>query len=303
MASEIPAEAYATIKRAADAKTLRLYDLGVGLDANGLWFNLKPGSLASDPRAAWLQRDELRRAISLAVDRRLFADTVFLGAGLPVFGPITPANKRWYWSETPQTPYDPAAAKALLASIGLADRNHDGVLEDASGRPAQFTLLTQKGRSSLERGVAVIRDELKKIGLVVDLAALDSGALIHRILSPDYDAVYFAPTLSDTDPAGSADIWLSSGSGHFWNMAQKTPATDWERKIDELTVRQMKSIDDQERKQLFDEVQKIFAEHLPVVYFVAPRIFAASSMRVANVTPAVKFPQLLWSPDTVAVIR
>jgi peptide/nickel transport system substrate-binding protein len=303
MASEIPAEAYATIKRAADAKTLRLYDLGVGLDANGLWFNLKPGSLASDPRAAWLQRDELRRAMSLAVDRRLFADTVFLGAGLPVFGPITPANKRWYWSETPQTPYDPAAAKALLASIGLADRNHDGVLEDASGRAAQFTLLTQKGRSSLERGVAVIRDELKKIGLVVDVAPLDGGAVIQRILSSKYDAVYFAPTLSDTDPAGSADIWFSSGSGHFWNMAQKTPATDWERKIDELTVRQMKSIDDQERKQLFDEVQKIFAEHLPVVYFVAPRIFAASSMRVANVTPAVKFPQLLWSPDTVAVIR
>ena len=303
MASEIPLEAYATIKRAADAKTLRLYDVGVGLDANGLWFNLKPGSFASDPRAAWLQRDELRRAISLAVDRQLFADTVFLGAGLPVFGPITPANKRWYWPETPQTPHDPAAARALLASLGLADRNNDGVLEDASGRAAQFTLLTQKGRSSLERGVAVIRDELKKIGLVVDVVPLDSGALIQRILSSKYDAVYFAPTLSDTDPASSADIWFSSGSGHFWNMAQKTPATDWERKIDELTVRQMKSIDDQERKHLFDEVQKIFAEHLPVVYFVAPHIFAASSMRVANVMPAVKFPQLLWSPDTVAVTR
>ena len=50
-----------------------------------------------DPRAAWLQRDELRHAISLAVDRKLFADTVFLGAGVPVYGPVTPANKKWYW--------------------------------------------------------------------------------------------------------------------------------------------------------------------------------------------------------------
>jgi peptide/nickel transport system substrate-binding protein len=302
-ASEVPAEAYATIKRAADAKTLQLYDLGVGLDANALWFNLKPGSMAGDPRAAWLQRDELRRAISMAVDRRQFADTVFLGAGLPVFGPITPANKRWYWSDTPQTPHDPAAARALLASIGLADRNGDGILEDAGGRKAQFTLLTQAGRKSLERGVAVIRDELKKVGLVVDIAALDSGAVIQRILSSKYDAVYFNPTWSDTDPASSADFWLSSGSFHFWNMGQKTPATDWERQIDELMVRQMHSTDDQERKRLFDSVQKIFAEHLPAIYFVAPHVFAASSTRVQNVTPAVRGPQLFWSPDTVAVRR
>jgi peptide/nickel transport system substrate-binding protein len=301
--TEVPAEFYAGIKRAADAKTLQLYDLGVGLDANALWFNLKPGSMGSDPRAAWLLRDELRKAISLAVDRQLFADTVFLGAGLPVFGPITPANKRWYWSDTPQTPHDPAAARALLASIGLADRNDDGVLEDAGGRRAQFTLLIQKGRPSLERGAAVIRDELKKVGLVVDVVSLDGGAVIQRIMTSKYDAVYFAPTLTDTDPASSADFWLSSGSFHFWNMAQKTPATEWERQIDELMVRQMHSTDDQERKRLFDAVQKVFAEHLPAIYFVAPHVFAAASTRVQNVTAAVKAPQLFWSPDTVAVAR
>src|SRR5262249_40772634 len=160
------------------------------------------------------------------------------------------------------------------------------------------TLLTQAGRPSLERGVAVIRDELKKIGIVVDVAALDGGALIQRILSSNYDAVYFNPTLSDTDPAGNTDFWMSSGSFHFWNMNQKTRATAWEKQIDELMVRQMKSGDDAERKRLFDEVQKVFAEHAPAVYFVAPHIFSASSMRVTNVTPAVSVPQLFWSPDT-----
>jgi peptide/nickel transport system substrate-binding protein len=304
-ASEVPAEAYATVKRAADAKTLQLYDLGAGLDANALWFNLKPGSFAGDPRAAWLQRDELRKAISLAVDRKLFADTVFLGAGVPVFGPITPANKRWYWAGTPQTPHDPAAARALLASIGLVDRNGDGVLEDSGGRPGRFTLLIQKGRSSLERGSSVIRDELKKVGLVVDVAPLDGSALVRQIVAspPTYEAVFFSPDLSDTDPAANLDFWLSSGASHIWNMEQKTPATGWERQIDDLMNRQARSIDDAERKRLFDEVQKVYAEHLPAIYFVAPHVFAASSMRVANVTPGVKRPQLFWSPDTVAVSK
>ena len=37
-------------------------------------------------------------------------------------------------------------------------------------------------------------------------------------------------------------------------------------------ARQIASPDEAERKRLFDEVQKIFAEHLPVVYFAAPRV-------------------------------
>jgi peptide/nickel transport system substrate-binding protein len=302
MTSEISPEAYAPLKRAADAGHVKLFDLGVAYNADSLWFNLKPGAFAGDPRSAWLQRDELRRAISLTVDRKAFADAVFLGAGVPVYGPITEANKKWYWAGIPRPAADLDEAKQTLATIGLSDRDGDGVLEDSHGRPARFTLLTQKGRPSVERGSNVIRDELKKIGLVVDVVPLDFPALIERILGTfNYEAVYFSPTMSDTDPAINLDFWFSSRSQHFWNVSQKTPATDWERRIDELMTRQIASPDEAERKRLFDQVQKIFAEHLPVVYFVAPRVYVAAASRVTNLTPAVSRPQLLWSPDTVAV--
>ena len=303
MADEISPDAYAPLKRAADEGRVTLLDLGVSRNANALWFNLKPGALGGDARGAWLQRDELRRAISLAVDRKVFSDTVYLGAGVPVYGPETPANKQWYWAGVPQTPHDPAAARQLLASIGLADRDGDGMLEDARNQPARFTLLTQKGRPNLERGTAVIRDELKKIGLAVDVVPLDAAAVIDRFLNGKYDAVYFSVVRSDLDPGMNPDFWFSSGSAHVWNLEQKTPATDWERRIDELMTRQIASPDLSERKRLYDEVQKIFTEHLPIVYFVAPRIYVAHSARVTNVTPSEYRPQLLWRPDTVALIH
>ena len=66
-------------------------------------------------------------------------------------------------------------------------------------------------------------------------------------------------------------------------MAQKTPATDWERRIDELMAKQIATPDDNERKRLFDEVQRVFVEHEPVVYFAAPRVYVAVSSRVTNV--------------------
>jgi peptide/nickel transport system substrate-binding protein len=303
MASEISPDAYAPLKRAADEGRVKLLDLGVSHNADGLWFNLKPGAFAGDARADWIQRDELRRAISMAVDRKAFADTVFLGAGVPVYGPETPANEKWYWAGTPRTPYDPAGARQVLASIGLSDRNGDGRLEDARNQPARFALLTQRGRPNLERAAAVIRDELKKIGVTVDVVALEGAAVIDRFVNAKYDAVYFNADKTDLDPGTNPDFWFSSGSAHPWNLEQRAPATDWERRIDELMRRQIASLDEGDRKRLYDEVQTIFTEHLPIVYFVAPRIYAAHSARVINLMPTESRPQLLWRPDTIAVIR
>jgi peptide/nickel transport system substrate-binding protein len=148
----------------------------------------------------------------------------------------------------------------------------------------------------------VIRDDLKQIGIVVDVVALDFKSLVERFLSgANYDAVYFSVARTDTDPAINPDFWFSSGSAHFWNIGQKTPATPWEKQIDDLMGQQIASTDDGRRKQLFDEVQRVFAEHEPVVYFAAPRVFVAMSSRVSNATPALMRPQLLWAADTLAL--
>jgi peptide/nickel transport system substrate-binding protein len=302
--SQIRLEDYAPVKRAADEGRLKLYDVGTALSADSLWFNLKPGAFKGDPRAAWIQRDELRQAISLAVDRKVFIDTVYLGAAVPVFGPVTPGNKAWYAADLPQPANDPAKARALLASIGLTDRNGDGRLEDAGNRPARFTILTVKGQTALERGVAVVRDELTKIGLAVDTVPLDANALVGTFLGgKPYDAVYFSLIPSDTDPALNLDFWLSSGGSHLWNPEQKSPATSWERQLDQLMAKQAAALDAGERRKLFTEVQRIFLEHAPMLYFAAPRIYVATSARVLNIDPMLRRPQALWSPDTIALRR
>lgn len=301
-AFEVRPEDYAPLKRAADAGSVQLFDLGPGLDADGFWINLKPGAFDGDPRADWIQRDELRQAISMAVDRRLFADTVFLGAATPVFGPVTPANKKWYSAEVPQVEHDVDGAKALLATIGLVDRNGDRLLEDRRGNLARLTLLTQKGQTALERGAATIRDELHALGVTMDVVMLDGNALVQRFLSGrNYDAVYFRFGATDTDPALSPDFWLSGGSSHVWNLAQKSPATEWEQRIDAAMARHTTALDEKARHRAFVEAQTIFAEHAPVVYFAAPRVYVAAASRVVNLTPAVLRPQLLWSADTIAV--
>ena len=301
--SEVRAEDYAALKRAADDGRLTLVDLGVGLDPDSLWFNLDPESKGADPKRPWLQQVELRRAISHAVDRRAFADAVFLGAAVPVDGPITPGNRRWYDPGLPTYAFDRAAAARLLAGIGLADRDGDGALEDARGVPARFTLITQKGNTALERGASFLREDLRQVGLVVDVVPLDFGALVTRLEHGDYEAIYFRFLTTDLDPALNLDLWLSSGGAHVWHPSQAKPATDWERRIDELMAQQVATLDEARRKALFDEVQRIFAGELPIIYFAAPRVYVATSTRILNATPSLLRPAILWNPDPLAVRR
>ena len=55
----------------------------------------------------------------------------------------------------------------------------------------------------------MIRDELAKIGLTVDIVLLDGNALVGQFVSgKPYDAIYFSLIPSDTDPALNLDFWL-----------------------------------------------------------------------------------------------
>lgn len=299
MQNELRPEDYLPLKREAEAGRLHLLDVGSSLDTHLLWFNLAPTRADARP---WLRRTEMRQAISHAVDRQSFVNTVYLGAADPAWGPVTRANSQWYTPEAWEVDHDPARARDLLAQIGLRDTDGDGTLEDAAGADARFTLLVQKGVTASERGAAVIRDDLARIGIRVDVVALDPGAIMSRWSQRDYDAIYHYFTATDTDPAGNLDFWLSSGSAHLWNPRQPQPATAWERTIDQLMQQQTASLDPAERRQLFDAVQRTFAAQAPALAFAAPRVYVATGSRVADPTAAVQRPQLLWNADVLDIV-
>jgi peptide/nickel transport system substrate-binding protein len=300
--TELRPEDYVVIKRAADQGRLTLLNLGVGTDADAFWFCLKPEVKKNDPRFAFVQKAEFRRAISHAVDRKQFADTVFFGAGVPIWGPITPGNKLWHWPDLPKYEHDTAKATELLKSIGLEDRNGNGVVEDAKGTEARFTIITQRGIASYERGATILRDDAAKIGVAFEVAPLEVGAVIERLQTSQYDALYFRFLMTDLDPALSKDLWLSYGSAHVWNVAQKTPATEWERQIDTLMAEQASTADPARRRELFNQVQRIVAEQAPILYFAAPTFYYAHSTRVRGVEAVVLRPPALWNADTISVV-
>jgi peptide/nickel transport system substrate-binding protein len=294
-------EDVATLRPLVDQGRVRIVELGVGVDPDLLFFNLRTPYWAKDPRRAWILTKEFRRAISHAVDREAYANTVYLGAGVPIWGPITPGNKEWFSPNVQRYGHSVERAREIFAELGLINRDADEWLEDTNNTEARFTVLTFRGNSSLERGAAVLRDSLKAVGIAVDVVALEQGSVIQRMFKGDFESIMFFFAATSLDPAMNPDFWMSSGSAHIWNIGQAKPATAWEKEIDDLMRQMTAEVDQAERRRLFEQVQKIFADHLPAIHFVAPRLHHAVSSRVGNLEPAINRPQLLWNVEKITV--
>jgi peptide/nickel transport system substrate-binding protein len=299
--SELRPDDYIPVRRAEEQGRLTMIELGVGPDADAFWFCLKPEAKGRDRRFPFLQAREFRQALSHAVDREAFARTVFLGEAVPIWGPITPGNRLWFSPNLPRYPPDLARARTLLSGLGLEDRDGNGVVEDRSGTEARFTVITQEGIGYYERGTTVLREQAAMIGIALDIVPLEFSAMISRVPTCDYDAIYMRPLATDLDPAGNMDYWLSSGSAHLWNMQQATPATEWEARIDALMLEQATTLDEARRRELFTQVQTVFAEQAPALYFAAPRLYYAHSRRLRGVVPSVMRPPVLWNADSLSV--
>ena len=298
---QVRAEDIAGLQALQAKGVVTLNEAGVATNPEMLWLNLNPASALAKTRP-WSQRTELRQAISHAVDRRRVVDTVYLGAAEPIFGPITPGYGEWYVPDLPPTEFDQARARALLASIGLADRNGDGKLDDDRGETARFAIVTQKGNTIRERTCAIIQEQLQAVGLTVDVAALERTAFISQLMGGNYDAAFFSFAFDSFDPAAQFDFWVSSKGFHVWHPKQDKPVTDWEARIDELMVKQSTTLDRAERRRLFAEAQRVLAANMPVITFAAPKVVIATSARVGGAMPSVLAPPVLWNAEMLWLV-
>jgi peptide/nickel transport system substrate-binding protein len=301
MNSEVRPEDLVALKPLADRHALALAEAGVGVNSSALWLNLTPNAKVARGRP-WLQKTELRQAISYAIDRRAIVDQVYLGAGEPIWGPVTPGHGEWYVPELPKTEFDRARARTILAGIGLIDRTGDGLVDDAGGRTARFSILTQKGNTAREKTCAIVLEQLRQVGLAVDVVAVDIGSILDHYRARDYDAIYFGAETNAPDPARNLDFWLSSGSFHYWNAEQTTPATAWEAKIDDLMRQQSTTIDQAARRRLFAEAQRVLAAELPTLHFAVPKVTIAIASRVRGALPSVLQPPVLWNAETLSIV-
>jgi len=277
---------YPELKKNEKDGDYTIYNLGPSLTADFIAFNQNPKAL---PEWKWklFSKREFRWAISHAVDREGIVLTVYNGLGYPVYAPVTPANKLYWSPDYPKFPYDLKRARELLEKIGLKDRDGDGWLETPEGKRVEINLLTNSNNPARVQIGAIIKHDLKKLGIKVNFQPLDFNTLVEKLLhTHDFDAVIIGLTGS-VDPNGGRNVWMSSGQLHLWNPSQKEPATEWEREVDRLFEEAARTLDFKKRVELYKKAYYIIAYEQPLIYIAAPLVLEAARNRVKNYYPTV----------------
>jgi len=171
-------------------------------------------------------------------------------------------------------------------------------LFDADGVRVEFSIATSSSSGERSKMAALLQDDLKKLGMSVQVAPLEFRSLLDRVFqTKEYDACVLGLASFDADPNADINVLLSSGAQHLWNPAQPKPATDWEVEIDRLVEQQLTARGFEERKRLYDRVQEILAEYQPMIFLASPHILAGAKSGLGNFHPAVLEPYVLWNAE------
>jgi peptide/nickel transport system substrate-binding protein len=275
-------------------------DAGPSLDWEVVFFNQVSSAPLPDYKRRWFRSTEFRRAIWEAINRDDICRVVYRGHAKPAAGPVSVSNHFWLNADLKPPAYSVNAALARLQRDGF-HRSGDALL-DREGHKVEFSMITNAGNKLHERTLALIQQDLSKLGVQLNVVVLDFPSLIERISrSFNYESVLMAFTNVDLDPSDQMNIWLSSGGNHQWNPTQKTAETPWEAEIDKLMQAQAASLDMKQRKQYFDRVQEIVSEQAPMLFLVNPNALSAVSANLKNVTPALLRPQIYWNIERLTI--
>jgi peptide/nickel transport system substrate-binding protein len=243
--TRLSAENFSVLSR--QQRNYAMADAGPGLEYNFLFFNLndlgEKSSADLTRKQKWFRDVKFRQAISAAVDRDAIVRLVYQGRGAALWGQVTPGNRRWLNSAIPHPARSLDNARALLKQAGFSwssASNGEPTLVDSDRKPVEFSILTSSSNADRTKMATLIQDDLKQLGMHVQVVPLEFRSLIDRVTqTKEYDACLLGLVSFDADPNPDLNVWLSSGGTHLWSPSQSHPATTWEAEIDRLMEQQL----------------------------------------------------------------
>jgi peptide/nickel transport system substrate-binding protein len=227
------------------------------------------------------QEKKLREAMFYAINREEWVKAFFFGVGKPVNRPI-PTN---HWIAAPnedleQYKYDPEKAKALLDEAGYKDVDGDGFREDPKGKEfvVNFSHYATDNPTFEARAKAMTQ-YWEEVGLKSKLTMTDVNLYYEMLEKADKSMeVFFGGWSTGADP-DPTPLW---GSKALWNYPRWVNAES-DKFLDQALDISVVGTDNEKRKDLYVQWQKLFMEDLPALPIAELEETMAISKRVQDV--------------------
>jgi peptide/nickel transport system substrate-binding protein len=301
----VPGKDFKAMFRQQRTEGFTIYRRGPSTGTRFLVLNQNPrADAAGKPyvrphKLAWFRDVRFRRALAHAIDREAIRDVIFNGQAYVQHSPVSEANTLFFTGDNRRFPefpvvqynFDLARARALLDEMDLRDRNGDGIREDDAGNAVEFVVNTYADSPDYAAIISLMREDLRKIGVKIDLVQLTFSGLVGRLMREfNWEGIMIGITGGFDDPMnGGRNVWTTSGDLHMWNPRQENASLpyDWELRINEIFSLAQRTPPYEERLRLAAEFQHIISREVPLIHTVNEAVNTAVYDRFDNFNPSV----------------
>jgi peptide/nickel transport system substrate-binding protein len=245
-----------------------------------------------------LEDVRVRRAMMYGWDRvREIAGLTHNDAD-PALGIIPVALRYWYDPHVRVYPYDPARARASLDAAGYR-AGADGVRRRGKVRLEYTLSFPGNGQASFALQIAtVFQADMRAIGIAIDLQQIDYATFLTQTQNEQFDLAisgWGGTPDPDQETLLASDQFPPAGNNL---MHYHSPRMDRDLRVGLATI------DPAKRKPYYDDMQRLIAEDVPVLYYEFPFSRTAISPRVKlDVTHALPDQYLFLSLGRWRLVR
>jgi peptide/nickel transport system substrate-binding protein len=211
----------------------------------------------------------VRRALSLAIDRQEIIDILFFGHGEVCNGPFLPGTFAYDDTVKP-IKQNIVEAKRLLKLAGY-DENH----------PLSFEVITNTGNDTRINTTQIIQYQLAKIGVKMKIRVMEWQAFLNTVVHPrNFEAIVLGWNLAlmpDAYPLWHSD---SMKKGRF-NLVSYS-----NKEVDDLIVKGSTTIDKKELSKIYKKIFRIIAHDTPYLFLYIPNSITVVSKKIKNIEPS-----------------
>jgi peptide/nickel transport system substrate-binding protein len=218
----------------------------------------------------------VRRALSLAIDRRKWVQQYLEGHGFEDHGAVPAPMKEWKLAAkdlgegAKYLEYNPAAAKTLLAEAGFAN-----------GLKVKCTHWPGYGPEYVE-DLELLAFSLKAIGVELSIVNEEYGNYIRGSFLGKYDETTWGPSSIFTEVDGYLYNFYRTGQPNNRSHVSDT-------QLDVLLDAQRRYTARSSRKKAIDDIQRHVAERVYYLYTPYPKNVSSWNARVKNYGPKNSF--------------
>ena len=235
-----------------------------------LHFGYSPGRV----QISWNHRSPLfadarvRRALTLAINRRALHRALNLPSGLPLTDGLYTTCQFARGEFPAPLPYDPVLARTLMTEAGW-NPDEEGKLRDQDGRSFRFTLLA--GQNLNAQAAVLIQSQLRDLGVEMNIQLLQNSTILESVKNSDFEAALH-------------DLGANMSFHHRPFFSGNSPIGYKNDAIDAIYAGLSGSVDRAEWDRAYEEISDIFLEDVPVTFLFPLVNMTAASDRIKGYT-------------------